>query len=474
MKIMLVNPPANHSITIPGSTQILFEQHYFAPPLGIMYIKSYLQSVMDAEVKIFNFQVPNGPSIFDLEKTLIEFKPEVVGITVMTVFWYDACQIAKKVKEILPNTIVVCGGSHTWLYPAESLSHRDFDVVVQGEGEITFTQLIERLESGQDLEGLPGIWYRSDDQVIKNHPRPVEPEPDLFPFPDRSDFDIKQHRFPLDRYSPAAVVITSRGCPYHCTFCQNNDHHYRRRLAERVVDEILECKGMGYNSVDFYDDNFNQSRRHVESLCHEMIKHRVNMPWICRARVDRIDRDLIKLMAETGCKRIHFGVESATQRILDEINKGINIEQAREAFALAKEAGISTVAYFIIGFPGETLEEANNTIALAFELDPDYPQCLALMPVPSTPIYEKALKDLNFGGDYIRKYVMNPYPDLCVKIWPTAMTEKEILTILRRFYLRFYFRPRQISRYISRLTSPEDLFTKVRMALKLIKLTMPR
>ncbi len=306
---------------------------------------------------------------------------------------------------------------------------------------------------------------------MKNPPRPVEPNPERFPFPDRSDFDIKQHRLSIDRYSPAAVVITSRGCPYHCTFCQNNDHHYRRRPPERVVDEILECKEMGYCSVDFYDNNFNQSRRHVESLCHGMIERRVNMPWICRARVDRIDRYLIRLMAEAGCKRIHFGVESATQHILDKTNKGIRVEQSREAFALAKEAGISIVAYFIIGFPGETLEEAKNTIRLAFELDPEYPQCLALMPIPGTPIYEEALKDPALWRGLRSEVRTESYPDLCVKIWPTAMTEKEVLTILRRFYLRFYFRPRQISRYISRLTSLEDLFTKVRIALKLI---MPR
>ncbi len=228
---------------------------------------------------------------------------------------------------------------------------------------------------------------------------------------------------------------------------------------------------MGYCSVDFYDNNFNQSRRHVESLCHGMIERRVNMPWICRARVDRIDRYLIRLMAEAGCKRIHFGVESATQHILDKTNKGIRVEQSREAFALAKEAGISIVAYFIIGFPGETLEEAKNTIRLAFELDPEYPQCLALMPIPGTPIYEEALKDPALWRGLRSEVRTESYPDLCVKIWPTAMTEKEVLTILRRFYLRFYFRPRQISRYISRLTSLEDLFTKVRIALKLI---MPR
>ncbi len=151
MKILLVNPPVTHSATIPGSTQILLEQHNFAPPLGLLYIKSYLQSVTGAEVKLFNFQVPNGPFISDLEKTLIEFKPEVVGITVMTIFWYDVCQIAKKVKEILPDTLVVGGGSHMWLYPTESLAHREFDVVVQGEGESTFTQLVGRLESGRDL-----------------------------------------------------------------------------------------------------------------------------------------------------------------------------------------------------------------------------------------------------------------------------------------------------------------------------------
>lgn len=440
----------------------------YAPPLGLMYLKSYLKNRTDAEVRLFNFQVHRRPSYSDFKNALIEYRPNLVGITIYSTYWYDACQVAKLVKKTLPQTLVAAGGSHMWNYPAETLSRDEFDIVVVGEGEITFTELVRRLESGDDLDGLPGICYKSGNQIISNPPRSVEPHLDHFPFPDRSALHVRQHRVPSSRWSPAAVVLTSRGCPQHCTFCQNNDHLYRTRQPKKVIEEILHCKGMGYRSVDFYDSNFNQSRKHVESLCQEMIDHRLNLPWICQCRVDRMDRDLIQLMASAGCYRIYYGVESANQKYLDQIKKGITVEQCREVFALTKEAGISTLAYFIIGFPGETMEEAMRTISFAFEMDPDYAMFTPLIPVPGTPLYDEALKDRAFGEDYGQEFAFNPVPDFRLKMWPTAMTEEQILTLLRQAFLKFYFRPRYIGRSILRLTSLKDLIAKTKMAVKIL------
>jgi radical SAM superfamily enzyme YgiQ (UPF0313 family) len=468
MKILLVNPPDTHKAIFPGASDLPLSHHDYSPPLGLMYIRSYLTSNTDHEVRSYNFQIPDAPSVSDFENELREYRPDLVGITVYTRFWYDACQVASLVKEVLPGTLVVAGGPQVDVYPGETLSRSDFDLVVVGEGEITFSELVKCLESGDDLKGLQGIWYKSEDGVLSNPPRPVERNPDRFPFPDRSDFNVTQHRVFTDRWSPAVVMLTSRGCPYRCTFCPNNDRVYRTRRAEQVVDEMFQCKDLGYRSVDFYDANFSQSKSHVESLCREMIERRVNMPWMCQCRVDSIDKELVQLLASAGCERMQIGVESGNQRILDRIKKRITIEQCRQAFDLAKQAGISTVGNFIIGFPGETLEEAKRTISFAFELDPDYAMFVPLFPITGSELYTEALEDPAFGGDYLRDFAANPTPYMPIRIWPTIMTQKQILSLVRWAYFKFYFRPRFIGRTLFRLTSVEDLITKAKAALKII------
>lgn len=433
-----------------------------------MYIKSFLEKHSTADVRIFNFQVKNRPSFSEFEKTLKEFGPDITGITITSLHWYDAHRVAVSTKKMATDSLVVAGGPHIRMYQEETLSHREFDVVVPGEGEITFLELVERVEKGVSLRGLPGISYKTDGEVVNNGTRPVERDPDVFPFPDRSDFDINQHRISIDRFFPSAVILASRGCPYNCAFCQNFDRVYRPRSPEQVVDEVLECRDMGYRSVDFYDDNFTLAREYIVELCRLFIDREVKMPWSCRCRADQVDGDLLQVMARAGCQRMQIGVESASRRVLDQMNKGISLEACVEAFRLAREASISTLAYFILGFPGETAEEAMDTVRFSLKLDPDYAQFVLLIPAPGTPVYEEAVRDPSFGGDYLREFALNPVPDMVLRPWPTAMTREQLLSMLAKAYGYFYFRPRFVLRTITRLTSIEDTFIKARTGLRLL------
>jgi len=469
MRILLINPPLTHQAHLPGTARVQMDYHDFAPPLGLLYVKSYLEANSGHEVRFLNFQTPRPRPLSDLTRLVEEWRPEAAGITVMTWFWHHAVEVAQAIKSVSPRTVVAAGGAHIRVFPAETLSRPEFDVAVVGEGEKTFLELCERIESGQSLEGLPGAWFKEGDRIVENPPRPVESDPDVFPFPDRSEFDPAQHRVILDKFSPSAVMMSSRGCAYHCTFCQNYDRQYRMRRPERVVDEILACRELGYASIDFYDDNFNHSRRHVEGFCREMLERKVNMPWMCRCRVNRIDRDLLALMKEAGCQRIHFGVESANQRLLDLTRKDITVEQARSAIAWSREVGISPLAYFIIGFPGETVEEAKNTIRFAIELDPDYVIYHPLIPMAGTRIYQEAVQHPDFGGDYLREFALNPVPDMAFKVYPTVMSEEQILKLLRYALLRFYFRPRVIWRNLKRVGSLKEIAVKASTAFKLLE-----
>jgi len=244
----------------------------------------------------------------------------------------------------------------------------------------------------------------------------------------------------------------------------NSDHTYRTRRVEDVVDEMIVRKEMGFRSINFFDNNLCESKNYIQSLCEEILSRNLKMPWMCMSRVDGVDKDILKLMCNAGCELINFGVESANQHILDRIKKNISVEQSKKVLRLSKESGIATLAYFIIGFPHETVKEMKNTLSLAFELSPDYVYCSPLIPAPGTKIYDSAVMDENYGGDYYRTFALNPTPDFRVKTWETQVSEKKILQLIKTFYLKYYFRPRQLVKHFKRVNNLDDLLSKTGMA----------
>ena len=218
---------------------------------------------------MWNMQVPSRPGLGKLRETVQNFAPDLVGITVNTANWYDALECAKLVKSARPSSHLVMGGVHLSVYPEETINREEIDSIVIGEGEDPLLEMATRLSEGWSLEGVAGVWFKKDGGIIRNPFRPVEKNPDRFPAPDRSEFSLSSHRVSADRLSPAAVIITSRGCPFQCTFCCTVDKIYRKRSPQNIVSEMLSCKEMGYKAIDFYDDIFNISKKQVLDLCED-------------------------------------------------------------------------------------------------------------------------------------------------------------------------------------------------------------
>ena len=331
MKVLLINPSLFQGIKFPGVFKTMLSVHDFAPPLGLMYLKSYLTAVSDAEVKIFNFQVKNPPCDHNFIEYLKNYRPNVIGITVMTNCWYDVCKKIQIIKKIVPSALIVGGGAHMNIYAEESLHVGGFDVVVQGEGEVTFAEIISQFKCNNDFTGIKGTSFKLQDKIIKNPPRPVNRELNNLPIPDYSDYDIMNYRYVATKYHPSAVISTSRGCPHQCSFCANFDVTLRTRNVRNVVDEMVVRKDMGFQSINFFDNNLCESKQHITALCEEIIRRDLKMPWMCMSRVDCVDKQILNLMSESGCELINFGVESANQHILDRIQKKISVEQSRTA-----------------------------------------------------------------------------------------------------------------------------------------------
>ncbi|MCK4325574.1 radical SAM protein, partial [bacterium] len=306
-----------------------------------------------------------------------------------------------------------------------------------------FENLLKALEKKTEFATVKGLVWKENGQVISNENERLIEDMDELPFPAR-------HLFQLDRYHPSAQIrgrhvfhiITSRGCPYRCGYCSCHKtfgRTYRFMSAPRVLKEIR-CLIKEYkaDSLHFYDDTLTIHRGRIMELCDLMISSKLTLPWACFTRVDRVDRELLENMKRAGCYQIFYGVESATQRLLDIIDKDITLEQIRHAFKITKEEGIEALGSFIIGLPTETLAESQKTIDFAIEIDADFAHCEVLTPHPGTRLFETAMKHGQLvTTDWNRFSTWSEEPVYL----PHGRTLDELKQTKKMFYRRFYMRP---------------------------------
>jgi len=470
IRILLINPPQTGRMVFPSiNDQIAFRMHDFAPPLGLLYIKSYLEKYSRAQVSVFNFQTPEQPSMDQFISHLKDFSPDIAGISVISPFWYGTCLVTEAVKIHLPDTLLVGGGPHMWTYPEETLTRGKFNLIVQGQGEKPFLEVINRIACSRDITGIPGTAYLASGQLTQTPSDPIDRDAlDALPFPDRKALNIRQHHFYVNKHNPCALMVASRGCPYLCSFCNNRERYFLPRDVSLTIAEMAECKNMGYRSVQFCDDVFTFSREHTIALCEEIKNRKIRLPWSCQTRVDCVDRELLGLMVNAGCERIQFGIESANQDTLDRINKKISPEQSIQAFSLCREQGIITVGNFIIGFPWETVADVKKTFDFVTRLDADFVFCNPLVPFPGTQIYEEACRDSQYDNNWFKGFVENPTAHAKISLWSTHISEAEICILIKNFYRKYYFQPRRIKRYLFNVDGMDDIVGKFKTGIKLI------
>jgi len=466
MRILLINPPLESAVSYPGPNQVVM-QHDYAPPLGLMSLSAYVKERGYTNLQLINGQTPVPIKDSDILRTVRTFQPDVIGITLSTLIYYNGVRIAELVKKTWPQACIVVGGPHVTLYPLESASQPGVDIAVIGEGEETFHEILQALEKSSDMDLIPGIVWKQGQEIMQNAPRRHWKPLDQIPMPDYSLYKTQFHRVRFDDFAPTGMIITSRGCPFQCTFCSQVYREYRERSAERVVQDMMRLQGLGYRSVGFWDDTFNLSKQRVLDICRLIREENINLPWSFRGRVTGFDEEQARAVKQAGCIRAHFGVESGTQEMLDKLQKGTTLDQIRSAFALCKRHQIHTMAFFMLGLPGETVDQAEETIRFAFEIDPDFAVFHTLIPFPGSRIYEDAVKAGAFP-DYIREFSLHPTPSLDILSWETGMTKKQSYQLLRKALLRFYFRPSYIFKSLKRIGSLENFLTKSSTVIRIL------
>ncbi len=471
-RILFVNPPLEHVVKMEMSEDVIEEMGHY-PPLGLLYLATYLKerSAFPVEVKVVD-SVPEKKSHADIRQVIKEWEPDMCCVTTFTPSIVDALMVCRSVKETNPDIKTVLGGHHVDSYPAESLSADEVDFIIKGEGEESLNALVSALKYGKGLKDIPGLGYKENGKTIVDERYPFIKDLDSVPLPDRGLVNNGLYTCSLGTEAVVATVMTSRGCPYGCTFCYCPTKNYRMRSIPSIIAELKEIKKMGITEIFFFDDLFNVSAARVADLSRVMIDEKLGLKWSFRGRVNHVTPEMLKLSKKAGCQRIHYGIETASDDRLKRINKKTTVAMIKQAVLHTRKAGITAVGSFMIGLPGETREEIADTFRFMRELGLDYAQISVLMPYPNTELYRTGLESGVIKKDYWKEFAMDPvggYSRFEAQVWTEILSQAELFGLVNVGYKEFYLRPAYIMKSLFRTRSAKELFNKIHGGMTVVK-----
>ena len=354
------------------------DRRYKTVHLGLSYLVSYARAQHDD----LCFQVLDTRVASRKEtKRFFASNFDLIGMTVFSPVYFEVIALFKKIKETFPGVPVCVGGPYVTTIQEEIFTETPVDYAVYGEGENTFCELIDHLKGRKELQDIKGIIYKNEiGEIIKNNPREKISKLDEIPFP---AYDL----FPMDRY-PLHRMVTSRGCPYACAWCNSSsiwNHSFRQRGVENVIREIeFLLTNYGKKIFVFGDNSFNADLKWVEDFCDKLIKKKIKILWSVSLRADIMTQNLANKMKEAGCYNVAIGIESANDKILIKMNKATDIEKLKSGISMLKKAGLEVLSQFVIGSPYDTLETVKESIEFAKSSGCDYSNFYTILPFKGT------------------------------------------------------------------------------------------
>jgi radical SAM superfamily enzyme YgiQ (UPF0313 family) len=371
--------------------------------------------------------------------------------------------ILEKIKQKLPGITAVAGGPHLDVFPQESLEYSDLlDFGVVGEGEETVVELFDAVRTnGNPLSEIKGIVYREGNDIVFTGKRPPLKDLDSLPYPDFSGLPVNNYYSNVEKSAPFIYIFAARGCPYNCRYCRNSIKGRRAHSVDYVIDYVKFMKKQyGIKEVAFYDETFTFDKKRTLLFCERYEAEGIGLPYSIRTRVNHVDEETIIALKESGCYRIHYGVESGTQEILDKMNRRISLEQVREAVALTKKHGILVAANFMIGYIDESKATYERTIKFIKELDPDSVNLFITTVLPGTDLYSEVFERGILKQDLWREYALGKIPSVDargLRIPGKDYGVDDLDRMLARAHRRIYFSPRFILKKLRTLRNPSHL-----------------
>ena len=411
------------------------------------------------QVKIIDLHVRNQfPQ--DATQEVEDYDPDIIALTSKTLGWPAVIEIAQMARKASPNALIVVGGPHMSIYAPESLSWDCFDMAVVGDGEETFLEICERREQGcglADMTDILGTVVRHGDEITRNPPRPLPRDINRYPM---TAWDL----LPMQDYNvmtllkPFATMVTTRGCPWHCGYCsQVYSEKLRFRSVDLVVDEMeyLE-KTYGVREIVFFDETFTIGKKRMRRFSEEVQRRGLTVKFNIRARVDTVDREVVRALKKAGLRSIHMGVEAGTDRVLKIMNKQITREQTERAFRICREEGVDTRGYFMVGYYDTTHDDVEDMIKFASGLGLDWASFSVATALPATDLYRIAQERGYVDGDFWKQYTIDG-GGVIPQLETETFSAEQLRAYRTKAYMKFYLRPDLIRRKFSKSEGREEL-----------------
>jgi radical SAM superfamily enzyme YgiQ (UPF0313 family) len=437
-----------------GGFGIELKSYNICPPVNLAYTAAMLRQY-SYQVNILDAVALN----YSTERTLNhiqENKFDAIGVNTATPSIKDDLLIIDLIKDSNHNTVIFALGPHVSIFPEETLKNSKADFVVRYEPEYTVLESLQRLEKGKDLVDVKGVTYKIGERIISNQNRPWIKDLDKLPFPARDLLPMDKYQTSVWTEKPFTTILASRGCPYKCTYCPyivSQGREWRARSAENIVEEIREViEKFGVREILFRDPVFTFDKKRAIKIAELLIQEGLNVNWRCETRVDLLDQEILKIFGKAGCRGINFGIESGSISILRAVKrKPIPEEKIVEIFGICNENKIETMAFFIIGLPGENKNTIKETIRLAKKIDPDFSLFTAATPYPKTEYYEYLKSQRLLKNDWTL------FTSRIPTVGTEELTPEEFKKAIKHAYTHFYFRPRYILKRLKKMRNHREL-----------------
>jgi len=384
------------------------------PSLGLAYLAAVAERD-GHEARIFDFGLRPQRPMADEVQDVVDFQPDLVAFTSMTTSYASVEESTAMIKQALDVPIII-GGPHATTLPDLTLENPNIDYLIFGEGEEVFQDFLQALDNGAGNWGdIEGLWYKEDGRVINGGERDLIKDLDALPYPARNLFDLDQYPLYAPSGEPMLTVLSSRGCPYNCSFCFKGivGRTYRQRSPESIADELQNIiDHHGVRNFYFIDDLFTIDVRRLETILDHFIERNMDIRWQCLARVDRVNPELLAKMYQAGCRQIHYGIESGNEEVLKRTAKHIQLDQVSDAVRWTEAAGIQSKGYFILGLPGDNEETMEETIEFAAGLELTDAMFSIATPMPGTALWGELLRKrpgTAYNADFTKSYYYNSY-----------------------------------------------------------------
>lgn len=466
MKILFLNPVTHNGQKMLRSERCQVKAVSLWPPLSLAYSAAVLRNNGFNDVSILDAEA-EGISFSETVKRVLMQSPDILVIQDTTPTLISDKKFAKKIKEKLPKIKIAFAGLHSTTRPQDILDN-EIIFALRNEPEWTLLELVKCINDGKTYEKVEGLSFFREGKVINNSERKFLKDLDALPFPAR---DLLKNQLYINPVlgKPFTLIKTSRGCPFRCIYCTAIPYYgavWRSRSVDNIIQEIREViQKYGITDFLFHSDTFNLKKDFVIELCQRIISEKLNITWMSNCRVDYFDEDIARSMKNAGSQMVSFGIESGSQEMLDNMKKGITLEQVKDAIKACKKTGLRSIAYFVFGLPGETSETMQESIDFAIELDPYVVQFFVATPFPGTEFYSVAEKNGWLTSHDWTRYLHGAsdvieYPEL---------DSKFILKKTKQAYKLFYFRPGKILSYVYAIRSLGQLRNNVRGFIRFYK-----